>query len=91
MCIRDSFFILAQNLVILTLMGVYGGKGKKGGGVAELLPAALAYLVLTVVLGSGLLPQQYLEMGYNATTAMLIYGEELEVHAFIRTVPLALF
>lgn len=71
----ELFFILAQNLIILALMGVYGGKGKKEGGFAELMPAAVAYVVLTAVLGSGVLPEHYLEMGYNATTAMLIYGE----------------
>ena len=32
-------------------MGVYGGKGKKGSGLSELLPAAIVYFVVTFALG----------------------------------------
>ena len=49
----ELFFILAQNLIIIALMGVYGGKGKKGGAVKELMPAAIVYGVMATALISG--------------------------------------
>lgn len=77
----ELFFILAQNLIILALMGFYGGKGNKGSGLAELLPAAVLYGVVTFALAAGVIPQQYLELGYNASTFMLIYGAKKKLSA----------
>jgi len=77
----ELFFILAQNLVILTLMGIYGDKGRKTSGLAGLAPAGIAYAAMIFVLATGMIPQQYLEWGYNATTLMLIYGRAPQIAA----------
>ena len=50
----ELFFILAQNLVILTLMGIYGDKGRKTSGLAGLAPAGIAYAAMIFVLATGM-------------------------------------
>jgi hypothetical protein len=39
------------------VVGFYGGKGKKGSGLSELLPAGIVYCVMTFALASGMIPQ----------------------------------
>jgi hypothetical protein len=45
-------------------VGFYGGKGKKGSGLSELLPASIVYCVMTFALASGMIPQ----VGWHFTT-----------------------
>jgi len=42
----------------------------------------MAYACMAGALATGMIPQQYLELGYNCTTLLLVYGRGLHSFTF---------